>query len=122
MASVIEKVKTLLSASFNDMIDQALKRDPIKTLNEYLRQHEQALDEMRSDRAVAIGSMKTAARKVSETQELIQRIEAEIEAALTDNDETNDYLAENLAQDLVGQEEKLQVLNQAYESALRANK
>ena len=43
MASVIEKVKTLLSASFNDMIDQALKRDPIKTLNEYLRQHEQAL-------------------------------------------------------------------------------
>ena len=122
MASVIEKVKTLLSASFNDMIDQALKSNPIKTLNEYLRQHEEALDEMRSDRAVAVGSMKTAARKVSETQELIQRIEAEIEAALTDNDETNDYLAENLAQDLVGQEEKLQVLNQAHESAMRANK
>jgi phage shock protein A len=43
MASVIEKVKTLLSASFNDMIDQALKRDPIKTLNEYLRQHEKSV-------------------------------------------------------------------------------
>jgi phage shock protein A len=122
MASVIDKVKLLLSASFNDMIDQALKRDPIKTLNEYLRQHEDALEEMRSDRAVAVGSMKTATRKVMETQELIQRIEAEIEAALTDADETNDYLAENLAQDLVGQEEKLQVLNQAHESALRANK
>lgn len=122
MASVMEKVKTLLSASFNDLIDQALKRDPIKTLNEYLRQHEEALDQMTSDRAVAIGSMKTASRKVIETQDLIQRIEAEIEAILKDNDPTNDYLAENLAQDLVGQEEKLQVLNQAYESAQRVNK
>jgi phage shock protein A len=122
MASIMDKVKLLLSASFNGMIDQALKRDPIKTLNEYLRQHEEALDQMRNDRAVAVGSMKTALRKVSETQELIQRIEAEIEAALTDNDETNDYLAENLAQDLVGQEEKLQVLTQAHESAVRANK
>jgi phage shock protein A len=122
MASVIDKVKLLLSASFNAMIDQALKRDPIKTLNEYLRQHQEALDQMRNDRAVAVGAMKTASRKVLETQELIQRIEAEIEAALTDNDETNDYLAENLAQDLVGQEEKLQVLTQAQESTVRANK
>lgn len=121
MASVMEKVKLLLSASFNAMIDQALKRDPIRTLNEYLRQHEDALEEMRSDRAVAVGSMKTATRKLTETQDLIQRIEAEIEAVLQDKDASNDYLAENLAQDLVGQEEKLQVLNQAYESAMRVN-
>jgi len=122
MASVIDKVKLLLSASFNGMIDQALKRDPIKTLNEYLREHENALDEMRTDRAVAVGSMKTAARKVAETQELVQKIEAEIEDILKDSDAANDYLAENLSQDLVGQEEKLQVLNQALESAARANK
>jgi phage shock protein A len=122
MPSILEKVRTLLSASFNAMIDDALKRDPIKTLNEYLREHEAALEEMRSDRAVAVGSMKTATRKVIETQDLIQRIEAEIEAILKDADQTNDYLAENLAQDLVGQEEKLQVLNQAHESAQRVNK
>jgi hypothetical protein len=122
MASVMEKVKLLLSASFNAMIDQALKRDPIRTLNEYLRQHEDALEEMRSDRTVAVGSMKTATRKLTETQELILRIEAEIETVLKDADASNDYLAENLAQDLVGQEEKLQVLNQAHESALRVNK
>lgn len=122
MASIIEKVKILLSASFHDLIDQALKKDPIKTLNEYLRQHEEALDQMRTDRAVALGSMKTATRKVIETQDMIQRIEGEIEAILTDKDAANDYLTENLAQDLVGQEEKLQVLNQAYESAVRVNK
>ena len=122
MASLLDKVKTLLSASFHDMIDKALKKDPIKTLNQYLREHEDALEEMRSDRAVALGNMKTASRKVIETQDMIQRIEEEIEAILTDDDATNDYLAENLAQDLVGQEEKLQVLNQAYESALRVNR
>jgi len=122
MASILDKVKTLLSANFNDLIDQALKRNPIKMLNEYLRQHEEALDEMRSDRAVALGSLKTAERKVVETQDMIARIEGEIEAILTDNDPGNDYLAENLVQDLVGQEEKLEVLNKAYESALRVNK
>ena len=122
MAGILDKVKTLLSASFHDMIDQALKRDPIKVLNEYLRQHEQALDEMRSDRAVALGSVKTSERKVTETQKMIQKIEDEIEAILTDHDASNDYLAENLAQDLIGQEEKLEVLNKAYESAIRTNK
>src|SRR5690606_32217594 len=107
---------------FHDMIDRALKQDPIRTLNQYLREHEDALAEMQSDRAVALGSLKTSSRKVIEAQDLIARIEEEIEAILTDTDETNDYLAENLAQDLVGQEEKLQVLNQAYESALRVNR
>lgn len=121
MATILQKVKTLLSASFHDLIDQALKQDPIRTLNQYLRDHEDALEEMQGDRAVALGSVKTATRKVIETQDLIQRIEDEIEALLTDDDATNDYLAENLAQDLVGQEEKLQVLNQARESAMRAN-
>lgn len=122
MASILEKVKTLLSANFNDLIDQALKRNPIKVLNEYLRQHEEALSEMRSDRAVALGSLKTAERKVIETQDLIVRIEGEIEAILTDSDATNDYLAENLAQDLIGQEEKLDVLHKARESAMRVNR
>jgi phage shock protein A len=122
MASLLAKVKTLLSASFHDMIDKALKSDPIKTLNQYLREHEDALEQMRNDRAVALGSSKTATRKLTETQDLIQKIETEIETILTDDDETNDYLAENLAQDLVGQEEKLQVLNQAYESAIRSNR
>lgn len=122
MASILEKVKTLLSASFNDMIDQALKRNPIKVLNEYLRQHEEALDEMRHDRANALGSLKTAERKVYESQDLISRIESEIEAILTDENPDNDYLAENLAQDLIGQETRLEVLTQAYESAIRVNK
>jgi phage shock protein A len=122
MATLMEKVRTLLSASFHDMIDKALKKDPIKTLNQYLREHEDALEEMRSDRAVALGALKTATRKVIETQDLIARIESEIEAVLTDDDASNDYLAENLAQDLVGQEEKLHVYNQAYESALRSNR
>lgn len=122
MASLLQKVRTLLSASFHDMIDQALKKDPIKTLNQYLREHEDALEEMQSDRAVSLGAVKTASRKVIEAQDLIERIEMEIEAVLTDDDESNDYLAENLAQDLVGQEEKLRVLNQARASAIRSNK
>jgi phage shock protein A len=122
MASILDKVKTLLSASFNDMIDQALKKNPIKILNEYLRQHEEALDGMRSDRALALGAAKTAGRKVTESQDLAERIEAEIEAVLTDDDPENDYLADNLAQDLIGQEEMLKVLQKAYESAVRVNK
>lgn len=122
MASILGKVKVLLSASFHDMIDKALKSNPIKTLNEYLREHEEALDQMRNDRAVALGSLRSATRKVIETQDMIARIEAEIEAILTDADDANDYLAENLAQDLIGQEEKLAVFNQAYDSALRANR
>lgn len=121
MASLMQKVKTLLQASFHDMIDKALKSNPIKTLNQYLREHEEALADMQSDRTVALGALKTANRKVIEVQDLIERIESEIEAILTDDDMTNDYLAENLAEDLIGQEEKLNVLIQARESAMRTN-
>jgi len=121
MATLMQKVRTLLMANFHDLIDKALKKDPIKTLNQYLREHEDALAEMQGDRAAALGNLKTATRKVIETQDLIDRIESEIEAILTDTDPGNDYLAENLAEDLVGNEEKLQVFNQARESAIRVN-
>ncbi|MEO1286377.1 MAG: PspA/IM30 family protein, partial [Chloroflexota bacterium] len=92
MATLMEKVRTLLSASFHDMIDKALKRDPIRTLNQYLREHQDALEEMRTDRAIAVGNLKTATRKLTETQQLIEDIEVEIEDILTDDDATNDYL------------------------------
>lgn len=121
MATLMAKVRTLLMANFHDLIDKALKKDPIKTLNQYLREHEDALAEMQSDRMAALGNLKTATRKVIETQDLIERIETEIEAILTDTDPGNDYLAENLAQDLVGNEEKLRVFNQARDSAIRVN-
>ena len=118
--SLIDKLKLLFNASIHDLVDRALKKDPIKTLNQYLRQHEDAIDEVISDLGFAGGKVKTANRKVTETQDKVDRIVKEIEHILTDDDPQNDYLAENLTQDLVDVEAQLEVYRQAEQSALRS--
>lgn len=116
-----EKLSVLFSAKLHDIVNQALQRNPIQVLNEYLRQHEEAYDQLQMDLGVTGGRVKTEERHVLEHKGNVTKLTAEIERILTDKDPNNDYLAENLSQDLVGKEDLLENANRTFEAAQRAH-
>ncbi len=62
--SLMEKLNVLFSAKLHDIVNQALQRNPIQVLNEYLRQHEEAYDQLQMDLGITGGRVKTEQRHV----------------------------------------------------------
>ncbi|MBP7119058.1 PspA/IM30 family protein [Candidatus Woesebacteria bacterium] len=121
--SLMEKISFLFRAKFNDLIDTALRGNPIIILNQYLRDHQAAFDELQSDLIAVGGNVKTAEREVLTHQKVVAKLNDEIHNNLTDNNPGNDYLADALMVELIGEEGLLATANRTHEStqsALRA--
>ena len=59
MASLIEKVNTLISANLHWMVDQALKQNSIAVINQYIREVEDNLDDLSEATSTVGGNVKT---------------------------------------------------------------
>ena len=68
MASLLEKVNTLISANLHWMVDQALKQNSIAVINQYIREVEDNLDDLTDAVATVGGNVKTIRRKRDEFQ------------------------------------------------------
>jgi phage shock protein A len=68
MASLLEKVNTLVSANLHWMVDQALKQNSIAVINQYIREVEDNLDDLTEATATVGGNVKTVRRKYEELQ------------------------------------------------------
>ena len=68
MASLIEKVQTLISANLHYMVDQALKQNSIAVINQYIREVEDNLDDLTNAVATVGGNVKTIRRKHDESR------------------------------------------------------
>ena len=66
MASLLDKVSTLISASLHAMVDKALKANSLAVFDEYIRQAENNLDALEDAAATVGGNVKTLARKVEQ--------------------------------------------------------
>lgn len=118
--TIFEKLGVLFNATLHEIVNKALQQDPIRVLNEYLWQHEEAFDQMQTDVGVTLGKVRTAERHVKESMQIVARLNAEIEKNYTDGDTTNDYLLENLAIELVGKEDLLANNHRTLEGVQRA--
>lgn len=119
--TLLEKLNILFSAKLHDIVNRALQRNPIQVLNEYLRQHEDAYDQLEADLALTGGKVKTAGRHLEGYKGTVNELTAQIEAIYSDNDPGNDHLATNLGADLVGKEDLLANANRTFEAAQRAH-
>ena len=63
MASLIEKVNTLISANLHYMVDQALKQNSIAVINQYIREVENNLEDLSEATITVGGQVKTVKRK-----------------------------------------------------------
>jgi phage shock protein A len=82
MASLLDKVSTLISANLHAMVDSALKANSLAVFDEYIRQAENNLDALEDAAATVGGNVKTLARKAEQYQADATKQDADIDALL----------------------------------------
>jgi len=82
MASLLDKVQTLVSANLHWMVDQALKQNSIAVINQYIREVEDNLDDLEQAVSTVGGQVKTIRRKFEETQARVAELDRNIDVFL----------------------------------------
>jgi len=87
MASLMEKVQTLISANLHYLVDQALKQNSIAVINQYIREVENNLDDLSEAVATVGGQVKTLRRKSDEYQAKVAELDRNIDLFLQEGRE-----------------------------------
>lgn len=82
MASLLSKVQTLISANLHALVDSALQANSVAVLDEYIRQAEDNLDDLRDALVTVRGQVKTLKRKYEMFQAEADQLDADIDRLL----------------------------------------
>jgi phage shock protein A len=82
MASLLDKVGTLIRANLHSLVDQALKSNSVAVLDEYIRQAENNLDDLEDAAATVGGNVRTLERKYKEYQAKSDKLDRDIDILL----------------------------------------
>jgi phage shock protein A len=88
MATLLDKVSTLISANLHALVDQALKANSLAVIDQYTRQVEDNLEKL-ADAAATVGAeIKSIRRKLEEQEKKSKELDRAVDAFLTENNET----------------------------------
>jgi phage shock protein A len=124
MASLLEKVRTLISANLHAIVDAALKSNSIAVVDQYIRQIEDSLEDLEDATATVGGQVKTLRRKLEEyrskSDELDRNIDLflkegkdEVAAAAQSKLNSTRRLVANYEEQLARQEKEFESLQNA---------
>lgn len=82
MATLMEKVRTLISANLHSMVDKALQSNSVAVMDEYIRQAEDNLEKLEDAAATVGGEVKTLKRKADEYAAQAGKLDHDIDALL----------------------------------------
>lgn len=82
MASLLDKVGTLIRANLHALVDEALKRNSVAVLDEYIRQAENNLEDLEDAAATVGGNVRTLERKYNEYQSRADELDRNIDILL----------------------------------------
>ncbi len=82
MASLLEKVQTLISANLHAMVDRALQANSVEVMDEYIRQAERNLDALEDAAATVGGTVRTLERKYKEYAAAAEKLDHDIDTLL----------------------------------------
>lgn len=82
MASILQKINTLLSANIHALVDSALEANSVKVMDEYIRQAERNLDALEDAAATVGGTVKTLKRKYEEFAAAAEKLDRDIDTLL----------------------------------------
>jgi len=88
MASLLERVGTLISANLNWMVTQALKANSMAVLDEYIRKVEDNLEALEDAAATVGGEAKTLRRKYDEYDAKAKELDGNIDLFLREGKES----------------------------------
>ena len=87
MASLLDRVKTLISANLNYIVSQALKANSMAVIDEYIRKVEDNLEALEDAAATVGGEAKTIKRKFDELDGQTKELDRNIDLFLTQGKE-----------------------------------
>lgn len=87
MASLLDKVQTLISANLHALVDNALKANSMAVIDQYIRDVDNNLDALEDAAATVGGQVKTLQRKRDEYARQIAELDKNIDMFLTQNKE-----------------------------------
>lgn len=82
MASLIDKVQTLISANLHAMVDKALEANSVAVMDEYIRQAEDNLEKLEDTVVTVGGNVKTLKRKAEQYQSEAEKLDQSIDTLL----------------------------------------
>jgi phage shock protein A len=87
MATLLEKVSTLISANLHSLVDQALKANSLAVIDQYIRQVEDHLEDLEDAAATVGGEVKSIKRKLQDHEQKAQELDRAIDAFLMEGNE-----------------------------------
>ena len=87
MASLLEKVSTLISANLHALVDQALKTNSVAVIDQYIRQVEDHLEDLEDAAATIGGEVKSLKRKLTDLEYKENELDRAIDAFLVEGNE-----------------------------------
>lgn len=82
MASLINKVQTLISANLHAMVDKALESNSVAVMDEYIRQAEDNLEKLEDAVVTVGGTVKTLKRKWEQHEAEAEKMDSSIDTLL----------------------------------------
>lgn len=82
MATLLEKVQTLISANLHEMVDKALETNSVAVMKQYIRDAENNLDALEDAAATVGGEVKSMERKYKEYKKKADQLDRNIDALL----------------------------------------
>jgi len=95
MATLLEKVSTLVSANLHALVDQALKSNSLAVIDQYIRQAEDNLESLADAAATVGGEIKSIRRKLDEHEKKSKDLDRAIDSFLAGNNETSAAAAQS---------------------------
>jgi phage shock protein A len=88
MASLLDKVSTLISANLHYMVDQALQNNSPAVIDQYIRQVEDNLGDLEDAAAAVGGEAKGIQRRLQDQEQKITEMDQAIDAFLVEGNES----------------------------------
>lgn len=88
MASLLEKVSTLISANLHYMVDQALQSNSVAVIDQYIRQVEANLEDLEEAAAAVGGEVRSIKRRLDDHEHKLSEMDRAVDAFLVEGNET----------------------------------
>ncbi len=95
MATLLEKVSTLVSANLHALVDQALKANSLAVIDQYIRQVEDQLEALADAAATVKAEIQSIRRNADEHQQKANKLDQAIDAFLGAGNETSAAAAQS---------------------------
>lgn len=124
MATLLEKVKTLVSANLHALVDEALKTNSLAVIDQYIRQVEDQLENLTDAAATVGGEIRSIKRKLEAQKQKVVELDQAVDAFLVEGNDNSAAAAQsrlNSTNQLIQTyEEQLKKLETEYQKLLNA--